>query len=121
MTIRVLKEKLSVCKLDSLEGVDFGRGLLFLAKTRDELSLVCESACVPSQAMAVEKNWRAFRVEGVLDFGLVGVLADITRILAAGGVSVFAVSTYDTDYVMVKEDVFGDGLRLLGEQGYTVK
>lgn len=75
----------------------------FLARTADELSLVCEEGLVPADALAVEGPWSCLRVVGTLDFSLVGILAELTALLAGAGVSVFAVSTFDTDYLLVRE------------------
>ena len=105
----------SVCRISGIDGVDFARGFVFLAKTDEELSLVCESAYVPEGALAVEPGWRAFRVEGVLDFGLVGIIAGITGALAGAGISVFVVSTYNTDYVLVKSRDFDRAMELLNQ------
>ena len=111
----------SVCRVLSVGDVDFTREFVFFAKTPDEVSLVCESAYVPPSAVEVESGWRAFRVSGVLDFGLLGVLAKITGVLADAGISVFAVSTFNTDYILMKSDKFDEGLRVLVQHGYVVR
>ena len=76
---------------------------------RDHLSL-----------LACEDGWRAFRIEGQLDFSLVGILAPIATVLAEAKVGIFAVSTYNTDYVLVKEAQFAQAMDMLAEAGYTV-
>lgn len=73
-----------------------------ISRTSEELSIVCPSELVPGKSEHVETGWRAFRVEGPLEFSLTGVLASIANPLANSGVSIFAISTYDTDYVLVK-------------------
>lgn len=103
--LSVLRVRLAVCRLPAeaawpdwaMEGT-----LLALVRTPQEVSIVCEERYVPPEVKA-ERGWRALRVEGPLDFSLVGILASITAPLAAAGVSIFALSTFDTDYVLVKE------------------
>ena len=92
----------------------------FTAQTDGECSLVCPIEDVPADTLAREDNWRAFRVRGPLDFSLIGILADISSLLARHGVSIFAVSTYDTDYILTKEVQFDKALTLLAQAGWTV-
>jgi hypothetical protein len=87
-----------------------------MTRTADELSVVCWADAVP-EGVRCEKGWRCLRVAGTLDFSLVGVLASMLAPLAAAGVSVFVLSTFDTDYVLVKEAHLtkaADALRLAG-------
>ena len=103
-----------------MEGIDFSGRLLFVAKTPDELSLVCESGDVPENVREAEYGWKAFMISGVLDFGMVGVVARISNILAEAKISIFVVSTYNTDYILLKDGVFDKGLQILECEGYTV-
>ena len=107
----------AVCRLNARDEVPewatMGDALSVVARTRDELSIVVEARYVP-QDVRVERDWRALRVRGVLDFALVGVLARITTALAEANVSVFAVSTFDTDYVLVRDQDFAAALGVLG-------
>ena len=105
----------SVCKITDINGVDFSRPFVFLSKTDEELSLVCESSCVPKCATDIEADWKAFRVAGTLDFSLIGIVAKLTKILAAEGISVFVISTYNTDYILVKAYNFERALAVLGD------
>ena len=120
MEIRVMKQLLCVCKIADLSDIDFSGGLVFVAKTDEELSLVCEIDRVPKATIAREDGWRALRFEGVLDFGMVGVLAKVSGIFARANISIFAVSTYNTDYVLLKEAGLERGVRLMSENGYVV-
>jgi len=113
MIFKAIDLDFSVCKVRDTDGIDLMRDFVFLSKTDEEISLVCEAAYVPKDAIAIEPGWKAFRVDGVLDFGLVGIIAEITKILANANISVFVVSTYNTDYVFVKSDDFDKAIKLL--------
>jgi len=75
----------------------------FWAKTDKELSLVCPTQQVPKDAEVCENGWNAFRVSGEMEFSLVGILAEISSCLAQQKISIFAISTYDTDYILIKK------------------
>lgn len=121
ITLRVLPQALAVCRVASFAGVALDRAPLFLANTGDELSVVCAEAAVPAGTLAVEAGWRGLRVAGALDFSLLGIIAGISAALAEAGVSVFVVSTYDTDYVLVKADRLEDAIAALRARGYAVE
>ncbi len=116
-------ECLAVCRLPpSSKAPDWAtEGKFFsLTRTPGELSIVCPEANAPAD-VEKETGWRAIRVEGPLDFSLVGVLAAITEPLAEAGVSIFAVSTYDTDYVLVKGDALERAISVLRQAGHEVR
>ena len=94
MELQKIEGDFSVCKVSSIEQIDFSRELLFVAKTTDEISLVCKSAYIPANTIEVESGWKAIRVSGILDFGLIGVVAKISNILADAGISIFVISTH---------------------------
>ncbi len=130
MRIRFLPGDYSVCKLADPGGIlggggEFPAGLLsselvFVAKTPTELSLVCPTDQVPEKVREVESGWTVFRVEGVLDFSLVGVLARLSGALAARGISIFAVSTFDTDYILLKKSNATAAREALAAAGFEV-
>ena len=120
MDIQCLWPEFAVCRLPSIDGVDFSGEFVFLSKTDDEISLVCETGHAPPGVTASEPGWRALRVAGVLDFALIGVIARITGLLAEVGISVFVVSTYDTDYVFMKAEYYGRGIQVLTDNGYVI-
>lgn len=120
MNLQALPQAFSVCQISDLSGVDFTRAFVFVAKTDEELSLVCETEYIPQNTLKREDGWRAFRVSGVLDFSLVGILAKISGLLAEEGVSIFAVSTYNTDYILVREASFACALAALAKAGYAI-
>lgn len=119
LTLQILPQALTVCKLERL--ADFEpSGLFFIGQTDAELSLVCETERTPGATLAREDGWRAMRVAGALDFSLTGILANLATVLAQAGIPIFAVSTYDTDYILVKEESLGRAEGALAEAGYKV-
>lgn len=87
--------------------------------TADEISLVCRAGAEPPEGH-VEPGWRAFRVEAQLDFGLIGILRDLTSALADAGIWVFAISTFDTDYLLVKDSQVAQAVAALRGAGYRL-
>lgn len=121
--LQVLPLDLSVVRLppdSAVPGWAMGGGFYSVTGTGDELSLVCESARVPGDVVC-EPGWRAIVVDGPLDFAEIGVLAGLTRTLARSGISVFVISTYDTDYVLMKKPVQDQALKALTQAGYEVR
>ena len=121
MKLRILRERFSVCKQPMDAVIDLHNPFTFVSRTDDELSLVCITENVPQSIIAREDGWKAFRIEGELDFGLVGILARIASILAENSIPLFVVSTYNTDYVLVKEDRFEKALYYLEQAGYELQ
>jgi len=120
MNLQVLPQAFTVCQISDVSAVDFTRDFVFFSKTDEELSLVCETTHVPADTLLREDGWRAFRVSGVLEFSMVGVLASLSSLLAAEGISIFAVSTYNTDYIFTKADVFERAIATLSCAGYAI-
>lgn len=120
MELKRLDSELTVCKVASADDVDLSGEFVFVGKTDEEISLVCETRNVPAGVIAREDGWRCFRIQGVLDFSLVGILAKISDVLAAEGIGIFAVSTFNTDYILVKEGNFDRALDALAAAGYSV-
>jgi hypothetical protein len=111
--------KLAVCKLEANALPLWAQGSEFLSyvKTPEEISLVCEAHLVPKEVNA-ETGWDCMKVHGVLDFSLIGIIAKITAILAAEAISVFVISTYDTDYLLIKESKTQQATEALEKNGY---
>lgn len=120
MILQILPHKLTVCKVAKLSDIDLMQGFFFLSKTDEEISLVCETRYAPSNATHREDGWKGFRIQGTLDFSLIGILSKITTILAENQIGIFAVSTYNTDYILVKEENFKKAMDVLGEAGYQI-
>lgn len=112
MEIEPLSGSFTVCKADAPDPALIGAPFVFTASTDAERSLVCPTALVPAATLAREDGWRGFRVAGSLDFGLIGILARITAALASAKIGVFVVSTFDTDYIFVKEAAFARAVDL---------
>jgi len=119
MTLEGLKGEFTVCKLHSLEGLSGGGSFRFLSVTDKEISLVCPSEDVPVSAIFGEDGWKSFRVEGQLDFSLVGVLSELSAILAKEKIGIFVTSTYDTDYLFVKKENYARAIAALTAEGHT--
>lgn len=120
MELKKIEYKLTVCKLNSTDDIDLKKDFYFIGTTDEEISLVCKTEDTPKMTLEREDGWRAFRIQGVLDFSLIGILSEISGILAKNRIGIFAVSTYNTDYILVKEDNYEKALAVLGEAGYKV-
>ena len=120
MELKKLPYDLTVCKVASLADVDRDSEFFFLGKTDEELSLVCRTEDVPTATTERDDGWKGFRIEGVLEFSMVGILSKLSGILAENEIGLFAVSTYNTDYILVKEANFAKALEVLAAEGYTI-
>lgn len=120
MELELLPFNFTVCRLADSGCIDFNKAFTFYAKTEKEISYVCLEEEMPENVIAVEKGWRGLRVGGVLDFSLIGILAKIAVVLAAKEISIFVVSTYDTDYIFVKAEQIETAVAALKENGYEI-
>jgi hypothetical protein len=123
LTLVPLDGRYAVCRLDPgdpLPAWAAGGPFVSVTRTDEELSVVCQQEAVPA-GVRCERDWRCLRVAGTLDFALVGVLASLTGPLAEAGVSVFAVSTFDTDYLLVKEEKWEAAVAALRAFGHVVQ
>lgn len=121
VSLTLLPATFAVCRLPADSPVPAWASGTFVSITRtaDELSIVCEESTVPTNVQA-ERGWRTLRVNGMLDFALIGILAALTAPLAAAGISVFAISTFDTDYLLVKHDKLTQAITALITAGHQV-
>ncbi len=120
MELKKLELDFTVCKVFSINDIGLGSEYFFIGKTDEELSLVCPTKDVPQKSSERDDGWKGFRIQGVLDFSLIGILSKLTGILAENGIGVFAVSTFNTDYVFVKQENFARALDALKSSGYSV-
>lgn len=121
LEIKVIDQDFSICKPENLSQIKFEDDYIFIGKTDEELSLVCSTESVPDNTLSRDDGWKAFRIQGVLDFSLIGILSRITTLLADNKIGVFAISTYNTDYILTKKENFEDTLRVLSDNGYIIK
>ena len=120
MELKKLEYDLTVCKVEALADMDLTANFFFIGKTDEELSLVCKTEDVPAKTIERDDGWKGFRIQGMLDFSLIGILSKLSGILADHKIGIFAVSTYNTDYILVKEENFDRALKVLASEGYTI-
>lgn len=119
MKLQVLPYALSVCKLRSDKEINSNFDFFFIAKTDEEISLVCKTEDVPFNTAERDDGWRGFYFDGTLDFSLIGILSKISAILADNNIGIFAVSTFNTDYILVKSENLDKAVAVLELNGYT--
>ncbi|MCI5957579.1 MAG: ACT domain-containing protein [Clostridiales bacterium] len=120
MEIKKIDDDFSVCKVVDYSLVDLSAEYLFIEKTDEENSLVCLTCDVPPNVTERDDNWKAFRIQGILDFSLIGILSKISKILAENEIGIFAISTFNTDYILTKKEKFQKAIQALADAGYTV-
>ena len=120
MELKSLELDLTVCKVSSESELDLSKDFYFIGKTDEEFSLVCRTEDTPQNTVEREDGWKGFRIQGVLDFSLIGILSKISGILAENGIGIFAVSTYNTDYILVKQENFSKAMQVLAASGYKI-
>lgn len=126
LTLSVLDGSFAVCRLEcdtAVPAAIFGLDFSSITRTRDELSIVAPEEALSQEDLPsgakVEGGWSCLEVEGPLEFSMVGVLASLSGTLAEAGVALFAVSTYETDYLLVKREDLGRATTALSEAGHT--
>ncbi len=121
MKIKVLKRQFCICKVRDLSLVDLSDKYCFIGKTDEEISVICSEKHAPKETCARSDGWRAFRIEGEMDLSLVGILSAISGILADSQIPLMAVGTYNTDYLLVKEEHLEQALVLLEDHDYKIE
>lgn len=122
LSLKILPDRLSVCRFEPIAALPdwIDRSAFYsITRTEEELTLVCREALVPAGTKC-ESGWRCIRVQGVLDFSEIGIMFSITQPLAKSGVSVFVISTYDTDYFLVKEKQLPKAIDALTAYGHQI-
>lgn len=120
MKLKKIEQEFSVCKVENISEINLDDEYCFVGKTDEEISLVCCSKSVPHHVIARDDGWKAFRIEGVLDFSLIGILSKISALLAENSIGIFAISTYNTDYILIKKEHFDRALAVLERAGYRL-
>lgn len=120
MKIKRIDHDFSVCKVPDYSQVDMEGEYCFIGKTDEEKSLVCITDRVPENVSERDDGWRAFRIQGMLDFSLIGILSKISTLLADNQIGIFAVSTFNTDYILIKKENFEKAMAVLSDAGYQI-
>lgn len=120
MEIKKINLDFSICKVMDYSLVNLNAEYCFIGKTDEEKSLVCITSDVPSNVIQRDDGWKCFRIQGILDFSLIGILSKIAEILADNGISIFANSTYNTDYILIKKEYYQKALDILKHSGYEI-
>lgn len=120
MELKKLPYSFTICKLTDASDINFKSEFCFFSRTDQEISLVCKTVDTPQNIINREDGWRGFRIEGILDFSLIGILSKISTILAENKIGIFVVSTYNTDYVFVKDNSYEKAMNILSDVGYTI-
>ena len=118
MILKKINKSFTVCKVKNINEIDFSDEYCFVGKTDEELSLVYTEGKAPKDCIEREDGWTAFRIEGTLDFSLIGIISKISVALAEEKIGVFVVSTFNTDYVLVKTENFENAKNKLISLGY---
>ena len=121
IVLEPLDTPFSICKVTDYSGINLMQPFCFTGTTDEENSLVCPEVLVPDNTIERDDGWRSFRIIGQLDFSLIGILDRISKILAGEGIGIFAISTYNTDYVLTKDENFEKALKVLKESGYEIE
>jgi hypothetical protein len=122
LTLFLLPETFAICRLDPgtpLPNWVQTNSFFSLTNTSEEISLVCLLESLPSDVNA-DRDWRCFKLQGPIPFSLAGILNSVTVPLAQANLGIFAISTYDTDYVLVKKEVLPQALSALTDAGHTI-
>ena len=120
MKLKNIPYLFSICKLKDTSKVDLSKEYTFLSVTDEEISLVCKTEDVPDNVTEQEDQYRAYRIDGTLDFSLIGIISDITNVLAECSVPVFTISTFNTDYFLIKNKYCIKAVLALRSRGYDI-
>lgn len=120
MEIKKITYDFSVCKVEDYSLVNLDTEYCFVGKTDEEKSLVCLTCDVPDNVTDRDDGWRAFRIQGVLDFSLIGILSKISSVLAENEIGIFAISTFHTDYILTKKENYDKAIDVLNRAGYQI-
>ena len=120
LELKKIEYNLTICKIRNISDIDMTSAFYFIGKTDEEISLVCKTEDTPAKTIERDDGWKGFRIQGTLDFSLIGILSKLSGILAEHKIGIFAVSTYNTDYILVKEENFERALKVLALEGYVI-
>jgi hypothetical protein len=122
LTLAVLPDRFGICRLDAVAQVPawaYQSTFFSVTRTPYELSVVCAEECIPEDLLC-DNGWKCLEVQGPLDLSATGILASLSLALTHAGISIFVVSTYDTDYLLVKEENLAKAIQALAAEGHMV-
>ena len=117
---KIIHQEFSVCQVEDYSFVNLDSEYSFIGKTDEEKSLVCITSEIPPNVIQRDDGWKALRIQGVLEFSLIGILSKIAAILADHSIPIFAVSTYNTDYFLTKKENYEKVIKALKNAGYKI-
>ena len=120
MEIKKIAYDFSVCKVEDYSLINLDAEYCFVGKTDEEKSLVCLTCDVSGNVTDRDDGWKAFRIQGVLDFSLIGILSKISSLLAENEIGIFAISTFNTDYILTKKENYDKAIDVLNRSGYQI-
>ena len=120
MELKKINYNCTVCKVTDVSNIKMDSDFCFIGKTDEELSLICKTEDTPQNTVERDDGWKSFRIQGVLDFSMIGILSKLSNILAEHKIGILAVSTYNTDYILIKEENYERALSVLASEGYTI-
>lgn len=120
MEIKAIENEFTICRIKDLCSINLDDDFFFVGRTDEENSLVCRTEHVPDNVIERDDGWRAFRIQGKLDFSLIGILSGVSSVLAENNIRIFAISTFNTDYILTKAEDFQNALKALEKAGYKI-
>lgn len=120
MELKIIDKEFAICKVEDFSQINLNDEFIFVGKTDNELSVVCEMESIPNNCTHTDRGWIGFRIQGELDFSLIGIISKLSAILAENKIGIFTVSTYDTDYILVKKENIEEAKEALRDNGYII-
>jgi hypothetical protein len=123
LPLDVLPERFGICRFDpnaSVPNWALTSPFYSVTQTPEEVSVVCYEGLIPEETPC-EKGWRCLKVQGPIDFSEIGILSSLAQPLARADISIFVLSTYDTDYLFIKEGNLRKTIEILSEEGFSVR
>mgnify|MGYP000007844129 CR=1 FL=1 len=120
MELKIIDKEFAICKVKDFSQINLNDEFIFVGKTDNELSVVCGMESIPNNCTHIDRGWIGFRIQGELDFSLIGIISKLSAILAENKIGIFTVSTYDTDYILVKKEKIEEAKEALRENEYII-
>ncbi len=120
MEIKKIDGDFCICKVKDFSQINLDNEFIFVGKTDEEKCIMCCEKDVPANTISVDSGWKGFRIQGELDFSLVGILSKISTLLADSMIPIYAISTFNTDYIFVKKENFNKSIDILLKNNYAI-